>query len=125
MAEQIQRISKEELAGRLDSDDLQIIDVRLNWKHSQQKIKTAGYRDPNAVSEWARDYDRNQKLVLYCSSPREETSEAVARQLLQEGFSDVRVLRGGWYVWKDAGLPVQRKEKEPIPGTFVGGVLSD
>lgn len=125
MAESIQRISKNELAAQLDSDDLQVIDVRLNWKHSQQKIKTAVHQDPRAVSDWAGKIDSGKRIVLYCSSPGEETSAAAARQLLQEGVGDVRVLKGGWYVWKDAGLPVQRREKEPVPDHLVKGVLSD
>jgi rhodanese-related sulfurtransferase len=125
MTESVARISKDELAAQLDADDLQVIDVRRDWQHSQQKIKTAVYRDPKAVADWAGRLGTGKRVVLYCSSPREETSEAVARQLLQAGRTDVRVLRGGWYVWRDAGFPVQRKEKEPVPDRFVGGVLSD
>jgi len=125
MTEPIERISKEALHARLGSDDLQVVDVRSDWKHSRQKIKTAAYRDPQSVSEWADRYDRSQTIVIYCSSPREQTSEAVARKLVQQGFGDVRVLHGGWHVWKDARLPVQRKEKEPLPDRLIGGILSD
>jgi len=125
MAATIERISKEELAARLGSDELQLLDVRTDWKHSQKKIKTAAHRDPLSVSAWANDFAPDREIVLYCSSPREETSEDVARKLMQGGFSNVRILRGGWHVWKEAGLPTQRKEKEPVPDRLVGGILSD
>jgi rhodanese-related sulfurtransferase len=63
--------------------------------------------------------------VVYCSSPEEKTSLDVARSLIEKGFTNVRVLKGGWLVWEAANLPVQRKTKEPLPGKLITGVISD
>jgi rhodanese-related sulfurtransferase len=63
--------------------------------------------------------------VVYCSSPEEKTSLDVARSLIEKGFTNVRVLKGGWLVWEAANFSVQRKTKEPLPGKLITGVMSD
>jgi rhodanese-related sulfurtransferase len=125
MSEDLPAIYKEELTGHLDNDQIVIIDVRDNWSASDRKIKGAQREDPNQVDSWQEKYDRTTKIVLYCSTPHEKTSRDVAKQMLAAGFKDIRVLVGGWVVWQAAGLPTQRKLKEPLPEGFIKNVIKD
>ena len=120
----VSQISKEQLVKMLEDERLTVIDLRLNWETSTTKIKNAMHEDPRAAA-WSVNYDLDQAIVVYCSSPEEKTSLDVARSLLEKGFTNVRVLKGGWLVWEAANFPVQRKTKEPLPGKLITGVISD
>ena len=124
MSRTVSRISKEQLAKMLEDERLTVIDLRLNWETSRMKIKNAVHEDPR-TDAWSVNYDLDQAIVLYCSTPEEKTSLDVARSLLEKGFTNVRVLNGGWLVWEAANLPVKRKTKEPLPGKLIKGVISD
>ena len=124
MSRPVSRISKEQLAKMLEDERLTVIDLRLNWETSTMKIKNAVHEDPRTAA-WLVNYDLDQAIVLYCSTPEEKTSLDVARSLIEKGFTNVRVLNGGWLVWEAANLPVQRKTKEPLPDKLIKGVISD
>jgi len=120
----IPRISKEQLVKKIEEERLTVIDLRLNWETSTMKIKNAVHEDPRTTT-WFVNYDRDQAIVLYCSTPEEKTSLDVARSLIEKGFTKVSVLNGGWFVWEAANLPIQRKTKEPVPEKLIKGVISD
>jgi rhodanese-related sulfurtransferase len=120
----IPRITKEQLAKMIEEERLTVIDLRLNWETSTMKIKNAVHEDPRTTT-WFVNYDRDQAIVLYCSTPEEKTSLDVARSLIEQGFTKVSVLNGGWFVWEAANLPVQRKTKQPVPEKLIKGVISD
>ena len=63
------RISAEELKSALGGTDLVLLDVRAGkaWKKSDKKIANAVRVDPEAVESWAKNYDKNKKIVLYCA----------------------------------------------------------
>ena len=125
MNEAVSFIAKEELVGLLDDRKVKLIDVRLNWETSQEKIKNAVYENPKGVAAWAAKYPPEMPIVLYCSTPQDKTSLEVARYLIDQGFTRVKVLRGGWSVWTSAGLPVQKRTPAPTPKGFVKDVLTD
>lgn len=125
MHESIAEMSKEQLADRLGDEHPTVIDLRLNWGECTEKIKHAVHEDPRETASWSEKYDRHQPIVLYCSSPDDKVSRDVAHSLLEQGFTNLCVLKGGWFVWQAARLPVERKTKEPLPGKLVKGVISD
>jgi len=63
------KISPEELKNRLDEPDLAIIDVRSEREVEKGgvKIKGAVWRDRGEVETWAKEYDKNQTIVVYCA----------------------------------------------------------
>ena len=107
------RMTREELKASLllGNPDLTILDVRVGreWEASKEKIQGAIHEDPKKVQSWATKYPKNKTLVLYCSSPNEETSARTARQLMANGFTRVYVLKGGWSEWKKAGFTVETR----------------
>ena len=125
MSDDVSYIAKEDLAGLLDDRKVKLIDVRLNWETSQDKIKNAVYQNPKATASWAAKYHKDQPIILYCSTPEQKTSRETAQELMNQGFTDVKVLRGGWPVWQSAGMPVQKRTPSPTPKGIVKGVLTD
>jgi rhodanese-related sulfurtransferase len=68
-AENIARISKEQLIGLFDKSDLVILDVRTkrDWKASKYKIKGAERAAPGYFNSWISRYPKDKTIVLYCA----------------------------------------------------------
>ena len=66
-AEDVSRITKEELKGMLGHPDVFVIDARhsQNWQDSDLKIKSATRGNPDNFSSWANQFPKNKTLVLY------------------------------------------------------------
>jgi len=50
---------------------------------------------------------KEEEIIAYCDGTECETSLQLARELLELGYKDVKVLFGGWQEWKKAGLSVE------------------
>ena len=68
-AEDVKRISKEELRGMLGDPSLVLVDVRTegDWNSSEFKIKGALREDPARVASWMDKYGKDKTLVFYCA----------------------------------------------------------
>lgn len=110
------RITTAEVMRRINAHErLIFIDVRTaeDWSASEEMIGGAMRVPPEAVEQQAGRMPRNP-LVLYCSTPHEATSMAVARELIGRGFGEVRVLAGGLEAWKQAKGFVTAKPGEGV-----------
>jgi hypothetical protein len=69
LAEDVPRMTREELKGMLGSPNLVIIDVRANvdWLGSHLQIRGAVREDPKKVNSWMDKYPKDKTLVFYCS----------------------------------------------------------
>ncbi len=56
-----------------------------------------------------RDVPHDGEIVIYCACPNDEASVRAAQLLSAAGFKRVRVLKGGWRAWVDAGGQVESK----------------
>jgi len=63
------RISKEDARVLLGSPNVVFLDARTggSWSGSSQKIKGAVRVDPGSVGSWAKSYQKDAKLIVYCS----------------------------------------------------------
>ncbi|HBT83203.1 MAG: hypothetical protein A2091_02940 [Desulfuromonadales bacterium GWD2_61_12] len=69
-AENVPRISSDQLKARLGESGLVILDARQlqDWVDAVQKIAGAQRIDPAAaVESWAGNYAKDQVIVIYCS----------------------------------------------------------
>jgi len=68
-AEEVPRITLEDLKAELGSPDLVVIDVRTDkdWKESDRKIAGAFREDSSTPQKWAGNYAKEKKIVLYCA----------------------------------------------------------
>ena len=66
-AEDVPRITAEELKGILGNPDVVVIDVRYsqNWQDSDLKIKSAIRGNPDNFSSWFDQFPKDKTLVLY------------------------------------------------------------
>ena len=66
-ADEVPRMTKEELKAMLGKPDLIIIDVRTDsdWAASDLKIKGAVREDPQTITSWANKYSKDKAVVLY------------------------------------------------------------
>jgi hypothetical protein len=68
-AQEVPRMSIDELKGMLDAKDSVLLDVRSgkDWASSELKIKGAVREDPKEFDSWADKYLKNRKIILYCA----------------------------------------------------------
>jgi rhodanese-related sulfurtransferase len=68
-AQNVSRMSIDELKAVLGKTDLVVIDVRSprDWEATSSKILGAVREDPGGASTWARKYPKEKTLVLYCA----------------------------------------------------------
>ena len=68
-AEEVKKITKEELKYLLENGSAVVVDVRLqgHWDGSKSKIKGAVREDPNKVEAWMGKYGKDKTLVFYCA----------------------------------------------------------
>jgi rhodanese-related sulfurtransferase len=72
------------------------------------------------------DLPKNKPLIVYCSIGKR--SEKITKELLKEGFSNVRNLYGGIFEWVNEGNGVVDNENKPTSkvhtyGRFLGRFL--
>ena len=68
-ADQVPRMTKEELKALLDDPDVVVLDARRgkDWDKSERKIKGAVRENPKLFKSWADKYSKDKTLVLYCA----------------------------------------------------------
>ena len=68
-AQDVKRMTIEELKGMLGNPDLVIIDARRDgdWKSSKVKIKGAVREDQEKIETWMSKYPKDKTLVFYCA----------------------------------------------------------
>ena len=68
-ANDVPRVTKEELKEEMSEPGLVIVDVRSasDWNGSQVKIKGAVREDPKKVESWMKKYSKEKILVFYCA----------------------------------------------------------
>ena len=97
-----------------------LLDVRVpaDYETSPLSIPKALRLDPVQIAGGTIDLavDKTQLIVTFCTSPDERTSAEVARRLRREGWTNVRILKGGLGAWANARLPVESKSHLPSIG---------
>jgi rhodanese-related sulfurtransferase len=97
-----------------------LLDVRVpaHYETSPLSIPRAIRLDPEHITEQRIDLpvEKHQLIVTFCTSPEERTSAKVARLLRRQGWSRVRILKGGLGAWANARLPVESKSHLPSIG---------
>jgi len=68
-AQDVRRISKDELKAELGKPNLLVLDVRSphDWDASSLKIEGSLREDPSKVDEWKDKYPKEKITVLYCA----------------------------------------------------------
>jgi rhodanese-related sulfurtransferase len=111
-SEMVPRITVEELFRKMEQqEDILIIDTRKGVETAFQEGHIPGAVPASleqiVSGEWVLSGDRDREIVLYCTWPEEQTSARAALELIDQGFTDVKALKGGYDAWVSAGYPVE------------------
>lgn len=96
-------ISPEELKKLLDakSKDIVVVDTAAALVFEEQHIPGA-VNLPYAPSlPQPVTLSRTKTLVIYCACNAEEESIDTAKKLVELGYQNIKVLKGGWLKWLD------------------------
>jgi len=115
----VSTITAEELKAKMASNQpVLVVDVRAPevFANSSTTVKGSFHfkvRHLKYRSQFApfKDLPRNSEIVTYCTCPKDEASIAAAQILRESGFTNVRVLQGGWIEWMKAKGPVEPRAK--------------
>ncbi|QDV58757.1 MBL fold metallo-hydrolase [Rosistilla oblonga] len=95
--------SPDELAAKIETGDVKLIDVRSDEEWNEGHIAAAEHRFLGRLPRTLAELPRDQKLVVQC---RSGARSAIGVSVLQAaGFKNVVNLTGGYNAWKAAGLP--------------------
>lgn len=92
------QLSHEEAELLIGERDVVIADVRDVFSFSEGHIKNAIHLSVPALQEFCETADRNQAILLYCFHGI--SSQSVAQHLVEQGFTEVYSLIGGFETWK-------------------------
>ena len=105
------RITNDELKAKIAKKEaVVIIDVRgSDYDTSDTRIKGAMRIAPADISARLKDIPRDKEIVTYCACSTDGGALKARQVLLENGFKNVRALKGGWNSWTQAGGAVEPK----------------
>lgn len=100
----MEKISTEELEQMKNSDeDFTLIDVLAEEKYQREHIPDAiNIPLENIAIEAKERFDKDENIVVYCSSESCAASPKAAQKLEALGFENVKDYEAGLKGWKDA-----------------------
>ena len=115
----VSMITAEELKTKMASNQsVLVVDVRSpeGFANSTKTMKGSYHfkvRKLKYRAQFApfKDLSRNAEIVTYCACPKDEASIEAAQILRESGFTNVRVLQGGWSEWLKANGPVEPRAR--------------
>ncbi len=110
MTEQkVKFISKEQLFEMMENkENFKLVEVLAKEDYEAGHLPFAISIPVDKLEELAPAIlaDKNQRIVVYCSSFLCTASTGVVRQLQSMGYTNVLDFKGGKQDWKNAGLPI-------------------
>ena len=111
VAHEFEPISPEGLKKLIESRDKTVVIVDTQPKG----VYDVGHIKGAINFPWAMDIKspdklpKDKTLVLYCDCTHEEDSIDTATQLMTKfGYTNVKVLEGGWSKWQSLGYPTEK-----------------
>ena len=107
---QIREISID-VAEKLFSDSILFIDARAEEYYFEGHIPNSICNDDfdSLVYQVENLISYNYGFVVYCSDDDCGSSEDLAYQLQDQGFTNIYLFKGGWKQWIENNLPIELK----------------
>jgi len=111
-AAEVQQIKAEDVKKLIEGKkkDFLVVDTQPKGAYALGHIKGA------VNFPWGPDLKspgklpKNKMLILYCDCAHEEDSTDTANQLMEKwGYTNLRILEGGWGRWQQLGYPIEKK----------------
>jgi rhodanese-related sulfurtransferase len=99
-------VTPEEMQAILETEDMQLVDVRTPKEYKEGHIKNSQNIDYNSPTfdEDISKLDKTKPVILYCKSGKR--SAKCSEKLIKAGFEKIYELEGGITEWKFKGLEV-------------------
>jgi rhodanese-related sulfurtransferase len=111
-AAEFQQIKPDELKKMIESNNADFLVVDAQPKGAY----TAGHVQGAINLPWApelqkpKNLPKNKMLIIYCDCGHEEDAIDTATQLAEKwGYTNLKLLEGGWSKWQELGYPVEKK----------------
>jgi rhodanese-related sulfurtransferase len=101
-------LSSAEFEKRINTHNPQLLDVRTAGEFQSGHLKNslqADWLNKEQFLDRIRYLDKSKPLLVYCASG--VRSDAAAKWLLYNGFTDVQNLQSGIVSWKKEGKPIE------------------
>ena len=111
-AAEIELIKPEELKKLIDNKktDFVVVDTQPKSVYDVSHIKGAISFPWEMELKTPKNLPKDKTLILYCDCGHEEDSIDVANQLKKKwGFTNLKILEGGWSKWQELGHPIDKK----------------
>ena len=82
-----------------ERDNVVVADVRDNESYDDSHIANAIHLSMPKLQEFCERVDKSQPILVYCYHGI--SSQSVAQHLIEQGFSEVYSLIGGFETWKE------------------------
>lgn len=111
--QQIPQITADELRARMESGDVEVIDVRGRAEWDAGHLPSVPNIPLAYLADRVAEVPRGRPVVLQCQGG---ARSAIAASVLQaHGIGDVINLTGGYQAWHAAGLPVEKPADALVP----------
>jgi rhodanese-related sulfurtransferase len=113
-AAKVEFIAPDALKAKIDNHEpVIIVDLRGPTLYAQadKTIVGAVHAKVRRVVYRLREMPRDREVVTYCACPADEAAIIGAQSLMANGFKNVRVLKGGWDAWLQAGGQLRPRPK--------------
>ena len=104
--EGVKLVTPEEMQTILETEDVQLVDVRTPKEYKEGYIKSSQNIDYNSPTfdEDIKKLDKTKPVILYCKSGKR--SAKCTDKLIEAGFEKIYDLEGGITEWKYKGFEV-------------------
>jgi len=109
--DQLDEISRDELAARLDRGEVIVVDVRPNAEYDAGHIAGARSIPAKRLARELATLPDNVEIVAYCRGPYCVFADDAVRLLKRNGRT-ARRLEDGFPEWRDARLPIEAVANE-------------
>lgn len=111
-AQEKNQLDADAFQTQIKEKNVQLLDVRTASEYSSGHIAGALQADwlqKDQFADRVQHLDKNAPVFVYCAAGPRSTAAAV--WMRENGFSDVRELKGGFTGWKMAQKPVEAQAK--------------
>lgn len=107
----IEPITIEKAFEMLNTNGIVFIDAREKIEFLEGHIQGATnipLYDYEKNNIQIKNMDKNNTLIIYCDDEQCGLSKMLAEKMVKDGFMKIKILTGGWSLWKDIGLPTNK-----------------
>ncbi len=95
----LRQLSHQEAQELITKGSIVVADVRDDESYGNGHISNAVHMTMAALKDFCENADKEQPILLYCYHGI--SSQSVAQHLIEQGFTEVYSLVGGFETWKE------------------------